>query len=85
MSADADRDAYWLAQNSREGSTLSGSTVSFYRQPGGCVEATISDGRDHDLFHFCEDDEARTFMAEFAQFLKDTADNQAKRDAERRD
>lgn len=61
-----------LALNSRNGTAIPG--LFFYRQPGGCVEASVQDEHDVDIIHFCEDAEARTFLREFEQFIADTAE-----------
>lgn len=70
----------WIPLNSRD-STIDGERVHFYRQPGGCVEASIQGEEEVDILHFCGDDAARTFLREFNQFINDTAPHVARRDA----
>ena len=50
----------------------SGDELHYYRQPGGCVETTMYDGNEYQLFHFCTTEDAEAFLKEFGAFIEST-------------
>lgn len=72
MSSDQDEAlARDIAARSRNSAIRDMPNLSYFRQAGGCVEASQQDDETCDIIHFCTDEDALQFVREFAEFIRD--------------